>query len=142
MFYQFMRRRKHLCVRFVTRLVLEKVDEPSMFHQLMRKKTFKCEICNYSCTQKEYIITYVHKRWSNLYLRFVTTLHKKNKPFKICDSSCSQRGSMIHHVIAVHEKKMPEFLSCFSCFSQKYKMNIHVASVHESKKHYHCDICD
>ena len=57
-------------------------------------KPFKCDMCDYSCSQKKSM---------NIH---VASVHKVKKPFKcdICGYSCSQKGNMNNHVAAIHER--------------------------------------
>ena len=52
------------------------------------KKAFKCDICDYSCSQK-----------SNMN-KHVKSVHAGKKPLKcdMCEFSCSQRSSVNRHV--------------------------------------------
>ena len=91
------------------------------------EKSFKCDICDYSCSQKS---TMLHQ------------FMKGKKPLKceICDYSCSQKNIMKTHVVSVHEGKKP--FKCNICdhsFSKKQNLNTHV---HEEKKLFKCNICD
>ena len=59
------------------------------------KKPFKCDLCDYSCSQKDTM------------KRHVVLVHEEKKPFKcdICDYRCSLKGTMKTHVVLVHEEK-------------------------------------
>ena len=59
------------------------------------KKPFKCDICDYRCSQK-----------SNMN-KHVASVHEGKKPFKcdICDYSFSQKSVMKSHVESVHGGK-------------------------------------
>ena len=76
------------------------------------KKPFRCDICDYSCSQKGNMKTHV------------ASVHVVKKPFKcdICDYSFSLKNIMKRHIITVHGGKKP---------SQKGSMKTHVAPVHE-----------
>ena len=68
----------------------------------------------------------------------------KNRPFKcdICECTFVQRGKLINHVDAVHEKKKP--FKCEFCdyrSSRKENIKSHVESVHEKKKPFKCASC-
>ena len=56
-----------------------------MVHE--KKKPFKCDICDYSCSQK-----------GNM-KKHAESVHERKKSFKcdICDYSCSQKGTMKKH---------------------------------------------
>ena len=58
-------------------------------------KPFKCDICDYYCSQKSDMNTYV------------VSVHEGKKPFKcgICKYSSSQKQQMKRHIVSVHEKK-------------------------------------
>ena len=62
-----------------------------------RKKQFKCEICDYSSSQKGDLN------------RHVASVHEKKKPNKCetCDFSCFAKSHMKSHVVSVHENKRP-----------------------------------
>ena len=78
-----MKERSHSNVTFVTTAVHE------------GRKLFKCDICNYSSSQKCHINTHVE------------SVHEGKKPFKcdFCDYSCSRKDNMNTHVASVHELK-------------------------------------
>ena len=59
------------------------------------KKSFKCELCDYSCTRKDNMKTHV------------ASVHEKKKPFKceMCDYCCSLRGDLNKHFRRKHTKK-------------------------------------
>ena len=64
----------------------------------MDKKSFKCDICDFSCSQ-----------YTNIN-RHVAFVHEGKKPFKCdtcdtCDYSCSQKSDMNKHFASVHEGK-------------------------------------
>ena len=89
------------------------------------KKPFKCDICDYNCSQK------------SVMNRHVASVHQEKKPFKcnICDYSCFQKKDMKKHIASVHEGKKP--FKCDICdysSSQKGNLKTHVASFHEEKK--------
>ena len=89
------------------------------------KKSFKCEICDYSSSKKD-----------NL-KKHVANVHEKKKPFvcKICDKRFSEKARMTEHVKSVHEQK--ELIICelcdYTCF-WKNSMMRHIADVHEKIK--------
>ena len=60
------------------------------------KKPFKCDICDYSFSQKGNMKSHV------------ASVHEGKKSFKcdIWDYSCSLKGHMISHVATVKEKKL------------------------------------
>ena len=60
----------------------------------MKKETFMCVICDYSCYQK-----------SNM-TQHVVSVHMNKKPFKcdICEFICSQKSKSNYHVVSVHDR--------------------------------------
>ena len=60
-----------------------------------RKKPFKCDICEYSCSEKK-----------NMNVQ-VASVHEVKKSFKcaICDYRCSGKRNLNKHVLSVHEGK-------------------------------------
>ena len=97
------------------------------------KKSFKCNVCDYTCSQKHSL------------RRHTALVHERKKRFKCngCDKAYYEKQDMKRHIESVHEGKKP--FKCdicdYSCF-RKIHMNIHVASVHEGKKPFKCDACD
>ena len=59
------------------------------------KKPIKCDICNYSCSEKKDL------------KKHVEAVHEGKKPFKcdLCDASFTQKGGMNRHVATVHMVK-------------------------------------
>ena len=98
------------------------------------KKPFKCEYCDYNCFQK-----------TNM-KRHVDAVHRGKRPFKceLCDYSCTKKGGMNRQVAKVHQG-MKCIIICklcnFSC-STKHHLNQHIASVHEGKTPFKCEIWD
>ena len=60
-----------------------------------RKKTFGCEICGKSLTNKTKLAQHI------------SAIHEGKKPFKcdICDYSCSSKQQIKKHVAKKHERK-------------------------------------
>ena len=56
------------------------------------KKPFKCDICEYRCSQK------------NDMKRHIESVHEKKEPFKcdICDQKFNRKTNMTRHVATVH----------------------------------------
>ena len=52
------------------------------------RKSFKCDICEYTCSQK------------SVMNRHVASVHTENKPFKcgVCDYKCSRKDQLNRHV--------------------------------------------
>ena len=95
MLQQFMTERRLLNVWSVTTHVLESTSlnqHAGAVHE--GKKPFKCEICDYSCSIKNYLNEHAER------------VHEGKKSFKcqICDYKSSQKGDLKRHV-AVHEEK-------------------------------------
>ena len=99
------------------------------------KKSFKCNICEYSCSEKSNM---------NKHIRAVHEGKGKSK-CKICNKIFFSKSNMIYHMKSVHEgKKAKKAFNCGICdkiFSQKGNLKTHVASFHEGKKAFKCDIC-
>ena len=59
------------------------------------KKPFKCDICDYRCSQK------VNMN------RHVASVHEEKKPFKceICDATFTQKSSLKTHMTNIHQEK-------------------------------------
>ena len=103
MFNQFIREKDHLNVTFVTTAAPKKVICNHMLSKLKRhvesvheeNKSYKCVICDYSCSQKDYL------------KRHFESVHEGKKPFKceICKYSCSKKSTMKMHTKSIHEKK-------------------------------------
>ena len=74
-----------------------------------QKKPFNCEICDYSCTQKDEMTQHV------------SSVHKKKKPFQcdICNYSCFLNHDIKKHYESVHEEK-----KSFKCDVQNEKTHI------------------
>ena len=90
-----------------------------------KKKTFKCEICQYYSSRK-----------SNLNVH-ITSVHKEKKSFKckFCKYASSVKGNLKCHISSVHEGKKPfkcEFCK-YTCY-QKVHLETHIATIHEGKK--------
>ena len=90
----------------------------SMYHERKKKnidpvheqkKPFNCEICDYSCTQKDEMTQHV------------SSVHKKKKPFQcdICNYSCFLNHDIKKHFESVHEEK-----KSFKCDVQNEKTHI------------------
>ena len=79
------------------------------------KKTFKCTICDYSCSHNHNLA------------KHIGAVHEGKKPFKcsICDYSCSQKGHLTHHIASIHEGKKP--FTCTVCY-YKFSLKHHLAS--------------
>jgi uncharacterized Zn-finger protein len=106
-------------------------EKPSPIHE--KAKTFKCVICDYSCSLK-----------ANL-KRHIESVHEKAKTFKcvICDYSCSLKANLKRHIESVHEERRTFKCDICDCrYSQKFDLKRHVQSVHEERKHFKCDICE
>ena len=77
------------------------------------KKSLKCDVCDYSCSQKGTMKTHV------------SMVHEEKKPFKCdnCDYSCSLKSQLTRHVAAIHEgKKRFKCDICHYRFSEKVSM--------------------
>ena len=64
----------------------------------MRKKSFKCDVCNYKCKK------IVHNMNQH-----IVSVHERNKPLK-CDTydhKCLLKGNLKQYVLSVHEEKKP-----------------------------------
>ena len=108
-------------MKFVVTVVLKRVTWMDMLNPFMKEKTFKCNICDYSCPQKGYMNTHV------------ASVHNGKKQFKcdICGYSCSQKSHMNRHVASVYEGKKPFKCDICDCsFSSKQHMKQHVAKKH------------
>ena len=83
------------------------------------KKPFKCDICDYICSQKMDMN------------RHIASVHEGKKPFKcvICDYSCSQKGNMSTHVASVHEGTKP-----FKCDICDYICSLKTVMLHQIMK--------
>ena len=95
------------------------------------KKAFKCESCDYSCSQK------------NSLKQHFLSVHEGIKPFKcdMCDYKCLQNSDIKKHVALVHEgKKLFQCKLCDKCFAEKSKMNKHMASFHEGNNKVKCEV--
>ena len=77
------------------------------------KKPFKCQICDYSCTQKTDMTHHV------------SFVHEKKEPFKcdICSYSCFLKHDIKKHLESVHEEK-----KSFKCDMQNEKKHIQTKS--------------
>ena len=89
------------------------------------RKSFKCDICNYSCSDKTNLKR--HSESVHVYT------HEGKKQFKcdICDFRCSHKHHLKRHIESVHEKTKPfECDICkYSC-SDKANLKRHIESVH------------
>ena len=72
---------------------MENLEKNSSVHEI--NKPFKCNICDYSCSQKGHMN------------KHVASVHGGKKPFICdnCDYSRSQKGHMNNHVPSVHRGK-------------------------------------
>ena len=103
-------------------------EKPSPIHE--KAKTFKCVICDYSCSLK-----------ANL-KRHIESVHEERRTFKcdICDCRYSQKFDLKRHVQSVHEERKPFKCDiCESRYSEKGDLRRHVQSVHEERKPFKCD---
>ena len=88
-------------------------------------KSFKCEICNYSC-------------FKNIGLKqHMASFHEEIKPIKyeVCNYSCSKKGELKQHVASVHEEM--KLFKCEVCdynCSVKSELGQHIALVHDEKE--------
>ena len=137
-------------------LLFKKNHDYTLWICSWKKKTFKCDICNFILSVKSYIKTHVssvyeRKKWLQMFCKkshkhtHVASNHDCKMLFK-CDTfdySCSLKRSLTTHVGLVHkEKKSFKCNICdFSCYLIR-TLNIHVGSVHERKKPFKCDICN
>ena len=84
-------------------------EKPSPIHE--KAKTFKCVICDYSCSLK-----------ANL-KRHIESVHEERRSFKcdICECRYSEKGDLRRHVQSVHEERKP-----FKCdnTNKKKKPNV------------------
>ena len=91
-----MKRKSQSNVTFVTTAVLKRVTWKHMLNQFMKeKKSFKCDICDYSCSQK------------GTMKRHGVLVHEEKKRFKcnICDYACAKKYNITRHVARKHEAK-------------------------------------
>ena len=103
-------------------------EKPSPIHE--KAKTFKCVICEYSCSLK-----------ANL-KRHIESVHEERRSFKcdICDCRYSQKIDLKRHVQSVHEERKPFKCDICECrYSEKGDLKRHVQSVHEERKPFKCD---
>ena len=90
MLQQYMRERSYSNVIFVTTVVHKRAVWINILHQFMReisKKSFKFEVCDYSCTEKSQLNQHV------------AAVHQIKKQFKckICKYSCSGKSILEQH---------------------------------------------
>ena len=71
----------------------ELIQHVSTTHE--KKKPFKCDICDYICSQKSDM------------KRHVKSVHEGKRPFKcdICNASFAQKEKLKSHILSVHEGK-------------------------------------
>ena len=96
------------------------------------KKSFTCDICSKSFTQK--------KVW-----KFHTeTVHKEQKSFEcvFCKEGFTVKSSLKSHVESVHKGKKPfQCNVCIHRFSKKSNLIAHNKRVHEGDRPFKCDKC-
>ena len=73
------------------------VDADTISKDHERKRSYECEICDYSSSTKGKLKLHVK------------AVHEKKKLFKcvICDKNFSQKSSLKTHIKSVHEEKKP-----------------------------------
>ena len=126
---------------------------------MKEKKSFKCDICDYSCSFKPNLNIHIesvyegkkpfqcdicnHCCFHKMDLkRHTESVHEETKPFK-CGSVTTVSLWRLTWNDTVHEKKKP--FKCEICdynCSLKHDMKVHTKSVHEGKKPFQSAICD
>ena len=76
-----------------------------------RKKPFKCDVYDYSSSQKFHL---------NLY---ISSVHDQTKPFKyeLCDYDCSRKSILKNHVAKVHERIIPFIHTYMNCVDKMFR---------------------
>ena len=103
--------------------LMENSDETRSTSVQEKKKPFKCDMCDYSFSEKGSL------------KRHIASVHEGKKPFKcdVCSYSASERANLKRHIESVHEGIKYICVICDKGFSSKSHLNRHVSSVHQEK---------
>ena len=84
-----------LVVKYAVKALLMWAQHIAAIHE--GKKPFKCDTCDYSCSEKGSM------------KKHVSSVHEGKKSFKceVCNSSCSEKSNLNQHVALVHEVRKP-----------------------------------
>ena len=74
---------------------MENSDETRSTSVQEKKKPFKCDMCDYSFSEKGSL------------KKHIASVHEGKKPFNcsICGYNCSEKGTLKKHIASVHEGK-------------------------------------
>ena len=110
--------------------VLAKYGLKSHMEIVHGKHAFKCDLCDYTCSHKNYLAQ--HKKGHFLTLQDCPICLRKVKFLKKHLWRCQQKQKGIKHPCD----------QCDKTFGEASSLKTHIAQVHEQIKNFVCDACD